>query len=86
MDTEHMNGFGNEEIYKKNTLRNHLERLAYSLLHFDKYKYKEIVRPMFNETLTIQKKIDAESEDNMLTPSEVKNFVHYQEFVRERDR
>ena len=80
------NTYGNEEIYKKNTLRNHLEGLANSLLHIDKYKYKEAVRPMFNEALAVQKKIDIESEDSMLTDKEVKNFVHYPEIVRERDR
>ena len=41
---------------------------------------------MFNEALAVQKKIDVESEDSMLTDREVKNFVHYPEFVRERDR
>ena len=81
-----LNTYGNEEIYKKNTLRNHLEGLANSLLHIDKYKYKEVARPMFNEALAVQKKIDVESEDSMLTDREVKNFVHYPEFVRERDR
>ena len=81
-----LNTYGNEEIYKKNTLRNHLEGLANALLHIDKYKFKEIVRPMFNEALRVQKLIDVENEDSMLTDREVKNFVHYPEFVRERDR
>ena len=41
---------------------------------------------MFNEALTVQKKIDAKAEDSMLTDKEVRNFVHYPEIVRERDR
>ena len=78
--------YGNEEMYSKNTLRNHLEGLANTLLHIDKYKYKEIVRPMFNEALVVQKKLDIENTESMLTDKEVKNFVHYPEIVRERDR
>ena len=81
-----LNTYGNQELYSPNTLRNHLEGLANALLHIDKYKFKEIVRPMFNEALAVQKKIDAKAEDSMLTDKEVKNFVHYPEFVRERDR
>ena len=78
--------YGNEELYSPNTLRNHLEGLANALLHIDKYKYKEIVRPMFNEALVVQKKIDVKNEDSMLSDKEVKNFVHYPEIIRERDR
>lgn len=81
-----LNTYGNEEIYSANTLRNHLEGLANALLHIDKHKFKEIVRPMFNEALAVQKKIDAKAEDSMLSDKEVKNFVHYPEVVRERDR
>ena len=78
--------YGNEEVYSPNTLRNHLEGLANTLLHIDKYKYKEIVRPIFNEALAVQKKIDANAEDSLLSDKEVNNFVHYPEIVRERDR
>jgi hypothetical protein len=66
--------YGNEEMYSKNTLRNHLEGLANTLLHIDKYKYKEIVRPMFNEALVVQKKLDVENTESMLTDKEVKTL------------
>ena len=66
--------------------RTAMKRCTNALLHIDKYEYKEIVRPMFNEALVVQKKLDIENTESMLTDKEVKNFVHYPEIARERDR
>ena len=55
-----------EPNYKTSSMRNQQEGLANVLLAVDKNAYKEIVRPMFNFTLTIQQRIDKTKEDSLL--------------------
>src|SRR6185437_14887807 len=40
------------------TYRNHLEGLANILLAIDKHKFKETARPLYNQGLTIQQRLD----------------------------
>ena len=74
-----------EPKYKTSSMRNHLEGLANILLAIDKDKFKEIVRPMFNFTLTIQQRIDKTKEDSLLSEKDLANFVTYDEVVARRD-
>jgi len=74
-----------EPKYKTSSLRNHLEALANILLAVDKNAYKEVVRPMFNFTLTIQQRIDKTKEDSLLSEKDLANFVTYEEVVSRRD-
>lgn len=60
-----------------NTIRNYLEAIAHILLAIDKHKFKEIVRPLFNDTLVMQKKLDKERDESLLTPTELTNYVPY---------
>lgn len=71
--------------YKYSTLRFHLEALANILLAIDKNKYKEITRPMWNKALEHQKTIDEQRKENKLTPTEIQNFVCFQDIERARD-
>ena len=74
-----------EPKYKASSMRNHLEGLANVLLAVDKDKFKEVVRPMFNFTLTIQQRIDKTKEDSLLSEKDLANFVTYEELVKRRD-
>ncbi len=74
-----------EPKYKTSSMRNHLEGLANILLAIDRDKFKEVVRPMFNFTLTIQQRIDKTKEDSLLSEMDLANFVSYEELVKRRD-
>lgn len=74
-----------EPKYKTSSMRNHLEALANILLAVNKDAYKEVVRPMFNFTLTIQQRIDKTKEDSLLSEKDLANFVTYEEVVSRRD-
>jgi len=60
-----------------NTIRNYIEAIAHILLAIDKHKFKEVVRPLFNDTLVIQKREDAKRDESLLTDTELTNFVPY---------
>jgi hypothetical protein len=72
--------------YADITLRSHLEGLANVLLAINKDKFKEVTRPFFNTGISIQRIINKENEDSVLSKKDVANFVPYEDLVRERDK
>lgn len=72
--------------YEDVSRRHHLEGLANVLLAIDKIQFKEIVRPMYNEGKTIQIKEDNKRLEGNMKPSELQNFVHYNDLVITRDK
>lgn len=64
-----------------NTIRNYLEAVAHILLAIDKHTFKDIVRPLFNDTLVMQKKLDKERDESLLTPAELTNYVPYPDLM-----
>ena len=59
---EYIEGTYSDPKYSQATLRNHLEGLANVLLAIDKHKYKEVVRPYYNQGLSIQQILDKANE------------------------
>lgn len=58
-----------------NTLRNKLEMVATTLLAIDKNKYKEIVRPLFNDSVVIQRKEDSKKTESVFSEKDLANYV-----------
>lgn len=74
------------DVYQSVTLRYYLEGLANILLAIDKDKYKEITRPMYNLGKSLQVEKDKERLEGVMTESELKNYVSYNDLVAERER
>ena len=72
--------------FAPSTLRGYVEAIANILLAQDKIKYKNVVRPMYNSGLSIQQVIDKGREESTMTEQEMKNFVPYEDLVKERER
>ena len=72
--------------FAPSTLRGYLEAIANVLLHYDKKKFKPLVRSLFNTGLSMQQRIDKQNEVSELTEQEKKNFVPYEELARKREQ
>jgi hypothetical protein len=72
--------------FTPSTLRGYLEAIANLLLAYDKLKFRPLVRELYNTGLSLQQRIDKESENSELTEQEKKNFVPYEDLVAKRDQ
>ena len=72
--------------FAPSTLRGYIEAIANTLLAVDKSKYKNVVRPLFNTGLSMQQIIDKGREESTMTEQEMKNFVPFEDLVKERER
>jgi hypothetical protein len=79
-------GRPNEEKRFMSSLRGGLEALAHLLLAYDKNAFREYTRRIWVEGTQIQKIIDEEKGESLLTEEELRNHITYPQFVRMREK
>ena len=71
--------------YQPNTLKIMLNALSHILLAIDKNKFKEITRPLWNQSLKIAITHEDKNEENQMSKSEQKNWICFADLQKRRD-